>query len=85
MEGVGHFVTGKIPRLTSLCEKSPGSAIGRRNRPPHHGKPSSYRPVGQAVSPVERLFTQTLTPGVIAPSRELLLQTMQTLDINTDA
>src|SRR5277367_68835 len=52
------------PKLTSLCEKSLGSAIGRRNRLPHHCKPSSYRTVGQAVSPVERLFTQTLTVGV---------------------
>ena len=45
------------PMRQSLCEKSLGSAIGRRNRLPHQGKPSSYRTVGQAVSPVERLFT----------------------------
>jgi hypothetical protein len=47
----------------SLCEKSLGSVIGRRNRLPHHDKASSYNMVGQAVSPVERLFTQTLTHG----------------------
>jgi hypothetical protein len=41
----------------SLCEKSLGSVIGRRNRLPNHDKASSYRTVGQAVSPVERLFS----------------------------
>ena len=57
------FCDPNSPKLTSLCEKSPGSGIGRRNRLPHHDKPSSYTTVGQAVSPVERLFTQTLTHG----------------------
>jgi hypothetical protein len=36
--------------------------IGRRNRLPHHDKASSYNMVGQAVSPVERLSTQTRQP-----------------------
>jgi hypothetical protein len=61
------------PKLTSLCEKWLGSAIGRRNRLPHHGKPSSYRTVGQAVSPVERLFTQTLTHGADPGARRSVL------------
>jgi hypothetical protein len=40
-------------------KKSLGSVIGRRNRLPHLDKASSYSTVGQAVSPVERLFTHT--------------------------
>src|SRR5271167_3634221 len=56
---------GANPTLTSLCEKSLRSAIGRRNRLPHHSKSSSYRTVGHAVSPVERRFTQTRQLGVI--------------------
>jgi hypothetical protein len=43
-----------------------GFVIGRRNRLPHHDKASIYSTVGQAVSPVERLFTQTRQLGAIA-------------------
>ena len=68
LEQESQNVIRRLILVTSLCEKSMGSAIGRRNRLPHHCKPSSYRTVGQAVSPVERLFTQTLTHGAEMPT-----------------
>ena len=41
-----------------LRENSLKVMIGRRNRLPHQSKSSSCREVGQALSPVERLFPQ---------------------------
>jgi hypothetical protein len=38
------------PMRQSLCERSLGCVIGRRNRLPHHDRASSYKTVGQAVS-----------------------------------
>ena len=42
--------------LARQRKKSLQAAIGRRNRLPHQSKSSSYGKVGQALSPVERLF-----------------------------
>jgi hypothetical protein len=53
----------------SLYEKALGSAIGRRNRLPHHGKPNAYRTVGQALSPVNSLWSSMMPPrGANYPS-----------------
>src|ERR1035438_235800 len=43
-----------------LRKKSLEALNGRRNRLPHLNKSSSYREVGQALSPVERLFSSLL-------------------------
>jgi hypothetical protein len=49
-----------------LLKKSLKPSIGRRNRLPHHSTSSSYRPVGQALSPVERLFQQPAKGDLLA-------------------
>src|SRR5271163_4682811 len=52
------------PKLTRLRKKSLEAAIGRRNRLPHRRKSTSCRAVGQALSPVERVFPQPLSRAV---------------------
>jgi hypothetical protein len=68
VSGLGDSSRYKEPRPSGAVSagKAPDLVIGRRNRLPHHDKASSYRTVGQAVSPVELLFTQTRQRGAIA-------------------
>jgi hypothetical protein len=47
-----------------MLKKSLNRPLGRRNRLPHHSKSGSSSQVGQALSPVERLFQQPLADFV---------------------
>ncbi len=53
--------------LHRLRKKSLQATIGRRNRLPHQSMLSSYSKVGQALSPVERLFPQPLQLAATSP------------------
>jgi len=54
---------GYNPWRQSLCEESLRSATGRRNRLPHHGKPSRYRTVGQRFRPSNDFSNRLVSQG----------------------
>ena len=56
---------------TRVRKESLEASIGGRNRLPHQSKSGSYRAVGQALSPVERIF-----PSACGPERGYALLTV---------